>query len=302
MFSGKMTGKGRVGMEATLLSPGSCGELIQGMIRDQNFLVSCPIDLYSQVNVKLSPFFDGIRVNIPAEKTVKAVQRALDIYQKTDLGAQITIKSQLIRGKGMASSTADLTAAIGAVMIALGREIDLELIKQIALEIEPTDGVFLPGLVVFDHKEGNLATYLGKPPLMDILIFSVRGQIDTIDFNAQPELSSLNRSKESLVEEALRLVKQGIRLNDPKSLGRGATLSSLAHQAILYKPGLNQLLELIKDIDLVYGINIAHSGTLIGILINPKYPAQKLVVNICKNISAISFWKRVSLISGGLKF
>lgn len=289
-------------MEARLISPGSCGELIQGTVGNQDFLITCPINLYSQVTIKLSPFYQGVSANIRAEKTIKAVQRTLELYKKTYLGAQITLKSQLFRCKGMASSTADITAAVGAVMIALGKCLDLEIIKQIALEIEPTDGTFLPGLTLFDHKKGRLDTYLGKPPKIDILIFAEQGDIDTIDFNQRSGLSELNRRKENQIQRALNLVKQGILLNDPWAIGKGATLSSFAHQSILYKPALDELQKMVKNIDMVYGINIAHSGTLIGVLINKNYQAKKLIAEICQKLSGIQFLKRVAMISGGLRF
>lgn len=289
-------------MEARVITPGSCGELVQGTVGNQDFLISCPINLYSQVTIKLSPFYQGFSANTRAEKTIKAVQRTLGLYKKTYLGAQIMLKSQLFRRKGMASSTADITAAIGAVMIALGKSLDLEIIKEIALEIEPTDGTFLPGLTLFDHKTGRLATYLGNPPKIDILIFTEQGDIDTIDFNLRSDLSELNRRKENQIQRALNLVKQGILSNDPWAIGKGATLSSFAHQSILYKPVLDELEMMVKNIDMVYGINIAHSGTLIGVLINKNYQAKKLIAEIYQKLPGIRFLKRVAMISGGLRF
>ncbi|PUU86393.1 MAG: GHMP kinase, partial [Halanaerobium sp.] len=35
--------------QVILRVPGSCGELLQGSIDDQNFLISCPINLYTEV-------------------------------------------------------------------------------------------------------------------------------------------------------------------------------------------------------------------------------------------------------------
>lgn len=289
-------------IQASLRAPGSCGELVQGTIGGQDFLISCPIDLYSQVEIELSPLNQGIRANIPAEKTRRAVRQALQLYNKSYLGATITINSQLIRGKGMASSTADITAALGAVMLALGRTIDLVVLKRIALEIEATDGTFLPGLSLFDHKHGSIISYLGKPPALDILVFTERGQVDTSGFNLRRDLAKLNKDKEDLVKEALLLVKKGIAGNNPRLLGRGATLSSLAHQSILYKPSLNRLLKVVQGNEMVYGVNIAHSGTLLGVLIKRAVQTGPLRADICQNCPDIEFIRRTSLISGGFIF
>jgi L-threonine kinase len=281
--------------------PGSCGELIQGTIAKSNFLVTCPIDLYSLITVKLSEDYAGFNTNINAEKTVIAVKKVLLELNRAELGARIEINSQLLRGKGMASSTADIAAATGATMAALGYNQDLNLIKKIALEIEPTDGVFLPGICFFDHLEGKVLEYLGEPPELDILIFSERGQVDTINFNRRYDLPRLNSDKEGVIQEAIGLIRAGIKTKNLKFIGQGATLSSLAHQSILYKPNLEKIIYLTEKIDGVYGVNIAHSGTLIGLIIEKDLPEGDLLTNIKANTSGLTFIKRVQMISGGLE-
>src|SRR6056297_1426970 len=122
--------------KAQVKVPGSCGELAQGLLDNTNMMITCPINLFSKVSVFLSKNFSGVKTNIEAKKTVSAVQKLLAYLHKKELGAKVNLNSQLIRSKGMASSTADIAGAMAAVMIALNYELDLQLIKKIALEIE----------------------------------------------------------------------------------------------------------------------------------------------------------------------
>ena len=65
--------------------------------------------------------------------------------------------------------------------------------------------------------------------------------------------------------EAARLIEDGIRCGDPVRIGKGATRSALANQQLLFKPRLEEVLELSKQVGAA-GVNVAHSGTVIGIL------------------------------------
>ena len=63
---------------ATVAVPGTCGELVQGVVDGTSFLVTCPVNLYSTVSVEL---YHGRRfVSGPAScpKTAQAVRRTLD--------------------------------------------------------------------------------------------------------------------------------------------------------------------------------------------------------------------------------
>lgn len=246
--------------------PGSCGELVQGVVEGHYFLITCPINLGAEVRVDLQP---GGRVTGPREreKALLAVRRALN-YLASPWGARVEICNPLPLGKGLASSTADVVAAVVATAGAMGTELSLEVIAQLALAIEPSDGTFLPGIVRFDHLEGKEWEYLGQPPPLDILIVDPGGTVDTIHFNRRRDLPALNLAKEREVKEATRLVREGLAWGRADLIARGATLSALANQAILYKPELEPILKLATCSGAL-GVNIAHSGTVIGVLYQP---------------------------------
>jgi len=250
-------------MQGVARVPGACGELVQGMVDGDYFLITCPINIAAEATVTLKP---GGELQGPRgkSKAMKAVRLTLD-HLGSRSGARVEIKNSLPPGKGLASSTADVVAAAVATAGALGAELTLEEIKRLALAIEPTDGTFLPGIVLFDHLRGERWEYLGESPLLDILIVDLGGAVDTVLFNRRQELRDLNQAKEDAVREAVKSVKEGLALRQVELIALGATLSALANQKILYKPELETILELANRCGAL-GINTAHSGTVIGIL------------------------------------
>ncbi len=288
--------------KAEVMVPGSCGELAQGLLNNNNLMITCPINLFSRVSVVIDKNTEGIKMNIPAGKTFQAVEKLLKYLKKDNPGVRITISSQLKRGKGMASSTADITGALAALMIALGNIPDLNLIKKIALEVEPTDGVFLPGINLFDHIEGKIAHRIGEPPELDILVFFENGEMDTITFNNIEGLREKKKAKEKLVMEAVNYITRGIKTKNNDLIGKGATLSTIAHQRILYKDYLGKLLHLIDNKRGIYGINTAHSGNLIGIIVHKEGSYEKLIKSIRREIPLLNYYKRVKIISGGIHY
>ena len=54
-------------MKSTFRAPGACGELVQGTINNINFLITCPINIFSYVTVELNKQ-DFITNNDPKRK------------------------------------------------------------------------------------------------------------------------------------------------------------------------------------------------------------------------------------------
>ena len=286
-------------MRATVRCPGSCGELVQGAVAGMNFLVTCPVTLYSQVSVDLSaecetPWRIG-------DKTLEAVRRTLEYLELPWQQVGVRVESELPLGKGMASSSADISAACLATALASGRQIEPDKICDIALSIEPTDGIFLPGITLIDHVTGKVRRCLGDPPAIKMAIFDVGGEVDTINFNLRSDLASLNLAKEAQVLDALQMVEEGIRSGDCSLIGEGATLSALANQPILFKPSLEGIIDLSRSFGAV-GVNAAHSGTVIGVLFAADAAAgmENCVAEICRQYPEIQHFGQARLTGGGL--
>lgn len=286
-------------MRATVRCPGSCGELVQGTDAGINFLVTCPISLYSTVTVDLAP--DGTTVPEAGAKTREAVRRTLEYLRLPVADYSVDVQSELPAGKGMASSSADISAACLATALAAGRTISPEEICRIALEIEPTDGIFLPGITLIDHVTGKVHRCLGNPPAITIAVLDAGGEVDTIDFNQRSDLAVLNRRKEPEVRQALRLVEQGVKTGDCVLVGEGATRSALANQPILWKPALERIIEISRAYGAV-GVNAAHSGTVLGVLFDSAKATglSACVDAVCSECAEVRYFGSVRLVSGGL--
>ncbi|MDF2636000.1 MAG: kinase [Pelosinus sp.] len=284
-------------MRVTVKAPGSCGELAQGTMNGKHFLITCPIDLYSKVTVKPCKSITSLNVGC---KVISAIQKTLHYLQITD-HFHVTVRSELPIGKGMASSSADISAACQSIALSVGKLLSADEIANIALSIEPTDGIFYPGIVLFDHVKGHIRQYLGNAIPMYIAIFDVGGEIDTLHFNQRSDLEKLNQANELQVQKAMNLIVEGLTKNDAILLGKGTTLSALANQKILFKPHLEEMINIGLSWGAV-GVNIAHSGTVVGVL----FPLDKLnnclpcIEEISRYCTGVKFLRTAQFISGGL--
>ena len=253
---------------ATVRAPGVCGELAQGVIEGIHFLVTCPVDFYSRVKVDLYSGGPGVEAPEDCDKAAAAVRRALSHLKNAKVRAKVTINNPIPRGKGMASSSADLAAAIAATGMALGQELSPYQIAQIALSIEPTDGVMIPGVALFDHRAGVIRESLGPPPPMEIVALDLGGTVDTVQFNMVDRFQRW-QSVDEQTSEALRLLRLGITNQDPVLVGQGASISAEASKTVLAKPRLAEVKEFAKSVGAV-GVNVGHSGTIMGVLLDAR--------------------------------
>lgn len=251
-------------MRGVARAPASCGELAQGLLGELHVMVTCPIDLYSTATVVLHEGAGQVCGPSDCSKAVRAVALTLERFGVGALDAELHLVSPIPRGKGMASSTADVVASVAATAASLGRASDAELEADIALSVEPSDGTMLPGITLFDHIAGRLRRRLGSPPPIEILVLEFEAGLDTVAFNAIDHTAAL-RSRSNSFRESLSLIEAGIASADAELIGRGATLSARTYQDVLVKPELPQVVALAEAAGAV-GVNVAHSGTVIGLL------------------------------------
>jgi L-threonine kinase len=269
---------------ATAAAPGTCGELVQGMTGGAHFLVTCPINLYSRATVALRVAPKAPRVRFSGAdacypKTRDAVTAALEkietLTKTAHLSAEVNIANSIPLGKGMGSSTADITAAVAACAAAAGVALAPDVIANIALAVEPTDAVMFPGITLFDHRNGSIAEYLGEPPPMEVIVIDRGGRLDTLEFN-RIDRSGQWTAVAGHTDAALELVREGVRRSDPELVGRGATISARAGHPDGAGGWVERAAEFAADVGAA-GINVAHSGTVVGILLDARKRHSKPV-------------------------
>ncbi|MCH4217673.1 MAG: GHMP kinase [Megasphaera sp.] len=279
-------------MELTVRVPGSCGELVQGYWQGRPFLITCPIGLYTTVTVSNS-CHEQTELGY---KSRRALQAVLDYLGQRQFPFHLRLTSQLPKGKGMASSSADMSAVMIAVAAAFGRELQEAEIASLAASIEPTDGVFCQGLVAMEHCTGRIFHRYDTVPPMAIAVFDTGGTVDTVAFHACHD-GSLHHA-DGAAAQAFRLLNTSL---TAQTLGRAATMSSLANQPVLYKPDLAHLVAMCDGLGAA-GVCSAHSGTVLGVLFPPLTAARDMaraVDTIQTALPNLIYMTTTTLQSGG---
>ncbi len=250
---------------------GHHGELLQGVFEDRNGrlhrgLVTLPLTkLASKATFTRTTSTalivypdDKAKAGLAARKTLDQ----LDVHK----GGVLHIESDIPIGHGYGSSTADVVAAIRAVAAAHTVQLLPSRISQLAVAAEQaSDAIAFDGqAVLFAQREGVVLEDFGGslPPLLLIGFKSSGGlPIDTLHL----PLARYD-SKEIQQFRVLRaLIAYAVRYQDPNCLGCAATASALLNQRHLPKPHLERVIE-IADGAGACGVQVAHSGSLLGIL------------------------------------
>ena len=278
-------------------APGTCGELVQGTIKGEPYLISCPIDLWSEVEVEVREpveYRDGLG------KSCRAAQLALEYLGLPYSAVSIKRITVLPESKGMSSSTADIAATCQAIARAFNRELSPEVIAAIAAKIEPSDGQMYPGITICNHLTGEPRKYLGEAPPLKLVVADPGGSVDTVLFNCRQDLASKNFQKEPMVRQAIELVTRGILTGDWEMMGRGSTISAQANQVLLPKPYLAQWRQWAAEVRAL-GVLVAHSGTVMGMILHPNgIDAEEVAEYISGKKPNWMVW-HTSMISGGLR-
>jgi uncharacterized protein involved in propanediol utilization len=197
----------------------------------------------------------------------------------------VEISSTVPLGVGMGSSTADVTATIRAIANFHGAQPSAETIGQIAVQVEwASDPIMIDDQVaLFAQREGRVLESLGRSLPRMIVVGCITDPVpDGIDTVALPPAAY---SVDDV--ETFRLLRAEIRAavsaSDVARLGRVATASALISQRFLPKPTLGLLLDVCKRCG-GCGVQVAHSGTVAGVIFDPERPGVAADIERCAAI------------------
>jgi len=186
-------------------------------------------------------------------------------------GGCVEICSDVPRGVGMGSSTADVTATIRAIADFHGATPTAEEIGKIAVEAEcASDPIMIDDQVVlFSHREGTVLEIFGRqlPPMIVVGCDAdpVTGSIDTITL--PPAVYS---AAEIEIFHSLRSeLRAAVAADDVGRLARVATSSAVISQRFLPKLAFDFLLDLCQRAG-GCGVQVAHSGTVAGVIFDSR--------------------------------
>lgn len=281
------------------------GEIIQGVFEDDDGrlhrgLVTLPLDVLRSVATFSKHDADGFSV-VPPDRTkaLRAAQLALDYVGCTGAGGRLTVASNIPIGHGYGSSTADVIASIRAATAAVGKRIPPSIISKLAVAAETaTDATaFEDEALLFAHREGTVIEHFGGslPPFWLIGFRPDDSQtVDTLELvPARYGLEEIQtfRTLRAMVARAVQDV-------DLALLGRAARISATINQRFLPKSGF-EFVERYCDRIEALGFQVAHSGTLCGLLLDTKRHTVTTLDNVVRELSDEGFIDvRVFAISG----
>ena len=142
-----------------------------------------------------------------------------------------------------------------------------------------------------------MRTFLPVPEL-PIAVFDAGGTVDTVAFHRTP--ASRRRPSPVLLRQGLELLSSGVSAD---TLGRAASLSALANQALLPKPAFPAFLRRARQQACVVGINAAHSGTVAGVFFRPgtvQKEQDAVIDDLSRRFPQWTYYDTVCLCSGGI--
>ncbi|MDX5737771.1 cobalamin biosynthesis protein, partial [Clostridioides difficile] len=273
-------------MKSYGICPASCGEFVQGIIDDEEYLCSYAIDMYSKVYIEEKL----VDINLGRYKSRLAIEKVFEKFnlpKKYTKNISLNINSKIPVGKGMASSTADIGATIKATLSLIDKDLSSEEISKLAAEIEPTDSIFIDKNSIFNPLNGTVIKYLGNLTNAKVVILEPNKVLDTMKIRLRQDYNKLKVENKEVIKKAFALLEEGLKKNNLSLVGEACTLSSLANENIEKKEYLNEIIKISKKYG-AYGVNIAHSGTVVGILIDKSMNDKKMIDALCEsNINSV---------------
>lgn len=253
-------------------APATCGELFQGAIDGRDFMVNCPIDLFATAEATVAPMAplggialkDARRFGKVAATLRQLESRIPEFRSSATAGIALRVDSPIPRGKGMASSTADASAALAAVLSCAGIVLDEEAAARLLTAVEPSDCTHFTGIARLDFLQGELLERFPSPTNLKVLVVDCGGEVETVEFD-RTRARGVYAQHGDRQRDGLSTLARGLTEGCNSCIGEAATASAELSQFILPKKGFRELRALSAEWGLV-GINCAHSGTVLGLL------------------------------------
>ncbi len=270
--------------------PASCGEFVQGVLDNEEYLSSYAINLFSVATLEEGKevIHTGPR---KSRRAMELVFEKFNIPVEESKKISLNINSQIPVGKGMASSTADIGATIKATLSMLGKSLTGEEISKLAVKIEATDSLLLNRHSIFNPLTADIKKYMGGIDNAKVVILEPDDILDTKSIRMTPNYRMYKMQNKEIIKESFSLLDEGLARNNLSLVGKACTYSSLANENIHKKPFLKEIIE-ISDKFGCYGVNIAHSGTVIGILMD-KEMDDKRVIQYLRDIQISKYYKKI---------
>jgi uncharacterized protein involved in propanediol utilization len=284
------------------------GEILQGVFRDTAGLKRALVTLRCPTLISQATFYPSYEcpeITVPpgmwkVHNAAVSSMAAFSTERSRAVGGSVSIASTVPRGIGMGSSTADVTATIRAVASFHGVTPSAEEIAKVAVQAElASDPIMIDDrLVLFAHRDGVVLETFGRrfPPMVVVGCDADpnTGGIDTVTLRPPVYTVDDIDTFRHLQAELRAAVASG----DVARLGRVATASALISQRFLAKPAFEFLLDTCQRCG-GCGVQVAHSGTVAGIIFDPSQAGAAARIERCLDRISAAGLPLTSIINTG---
>lgn len=255
---------------------GTLGELFQGPYDDagamQIAIISLPIRRYSWAHFE---------VGVPGDLDVETAdrprcRRAIDLFlahhECVMPAGRWSFASELPRGKGMASSTADIVATIRCLDALHGTD-SRDLVPVILRAIERSDSVFLTEHALYLSGAQRLVRSLPDNPGFHVCYLDDGGTIDTEAVTYR--LLGHYEAHRNDYARVLDTMLEAFQARDLIGIAGAATRSAALAQKVTPKRAFTALAAERERLG-ADGIVVAHTGSLIGYLFADRPDPRRL--------------------------
>lgn len=250
---------------------GTLGELLQTPILCKESLeiaiISLPIQRFSWCYYTLGA--DG-NDTVDFENRLKCKRAVASYLRRNDLAlpsGSWTFSSELERGRGMASSTADMVATIRCLDSIFSRQSGSEEIAELLRPIERSDSVFLSSYALYLSGLQRPVRILNSNTSFHAFYIDEGESVDTE--STTPALISHYRDSFETYQQTLAEMLDAFDTGNLGAIAKCATRSAVLGQTVVPKRTLPALLDNQEALG-ADGIVVAHTGSLIGYLFAQK--------------------------------
>ncbi|MET9606700.1 GHMP kinase [Streptomyces sp. NPDC006512] len=226
----------------------------------------------------------------PAGRTKAARAAALAVAHCAErtgqppCGGELRLTGDVPVGLGMGSSTSDVIATVRAVADSYGRRLAPDTIARLAVRAElASDPLMLDARpALFAQREGRVLEVLGPalPPLVVVgCALGGGAPVDTLSLPVRPPAETADDDVRAY-ERLRTLLRRAVATGDVPLLGEVATASAWRGRQALGHPEFDALTSIARRAGAV-GVQIAHSGSVAGVLFDPAAPGLRYRVRSC---------------------
>lgn len=244
---------------------GTLGEILQASVvyngKQEVVIISLPVSIgttcffYLDAHYKLEDSFQFIK---DKSKTINSIKKLLAQYNLVLPRGYFRLESQLLIGKGMASSTADILASIYCLSnmfkMTLSPEDILDFIEEKAM-----DSVMYDGFCLFLSRKKTLFHQLNS---------NINFQVCYIDEDYIVDTECITCDKYydfAINADTQQTIVTAFQENDITMIGRLATSSATNNQKNLPKQNFQLFIDNYKNVG-SHGVIVSHTGSMIGFI------------------------------------